>query len=267
MAAQKAVLTFTQTTILLALLIGTAAHAASDEWQFRVTPYLWLPSIDANLNFETGGSEGSADMSNLLKHLEAAFFLNADARKGNWGLSFDFVYCDFSKESSNVTSISFPRLGVEVPINSGTTTGLTGSMYSLMGTYALADSGRATLDALAGARYTHVGASLDWSFAASVPGLSTRTGSAGADANLWDGVIGVRGRATIASSPWYVPYYLDAGAGTSKFTWQGLTGVGYGFGWGDVLLAYRYLSFDVGAGEGVQRLTLSGPTLGATFRF
>ena len=64
-----------------------------------------------------------------------------------------------------------------------------------------------------------------------------------------------------------MPLYLDAGTGTSTFTWQGLLGVGYAFGWGDVLLVYRHLSFEQGSEGDVQHLTFSGPALGATFRF
>ena len=46
--------------------------------------------------------------------------------------------------------------------------------------------------------------------------------------NILDGFAGVRGRAAITSDGrWYLPFYLDAGAGSSKFTWQALTGVGY----------------------------------------
>jgi hypothetical protein len=252
----------------MSLQIGSAAHAEPEEWQFAITPYLWLPHVDADLGFDTGGSGGStADMTNLLKHLRAALFLNADARKGKWGLSFDFVYCDFSKSSSRVTSVVVPGSGAEVPINAGTTTDLTGAMLSLMGTYALSRSANASFDLLAGARYTHIGATLDWSFAASVPDLPSRTGSAGTSVDLWDGVVGVRGRVTPANSAWFVPVYLDAGTGTSRFTWQGLVGVGYAFGWGDLLLVYRQLAFEESDGGSVQHLSLSGPALGATFRF
>ena len=107
-------------------------------------------------------------MTDVLKHLRAALFLNAEARMGSWGLSFDLVYCDFSKSSSQVTNIVAPGVGVEVPLNSGTTTDLTGSMLSLMGSYALRRSSNASFDLLAGVRYTHIAATLDWNFTMSV---------------------------------------------------------------------------------------------------
>jgi len=85
--------------------------------------------------------------------------------------------------------------------------------------------------------------------------------------DLWDGVVGFRGSARLGAGNWFVPYYLDAGAGTSKFTWQAVVGVGYSFGWGDLLLVYRYLSFEQGDDQPVQRLEFAGPALGATFHF
>jgi len=260
---------------LLSLLIGSTAHAESDEWQFGVTPYLWLPSVSATLDFEPPDNGGSTFDTDLLKHLRAAFFLNAEASKGEWGLLFDFVYCDFNKASSRVTNIVVPGFGVEIPINTGTTTGLSGSLLSLAGSHALVRSSSANFDLLAGVRYTHISASLDWSFApppvagplGGTVGAGGGTGSAETRVDLWDGIVGVRGRIKLADSAWFMPLYLDAGAGTSKFTWQGIAGVGYGFGWGDLLLAYRQLSFEQGGSGNVQRLTFSGPALGATFRF
>lgn len=256
------------TVVLLSLMIASAAHAESGEWQFGITPYLWLPYVDANLGFETGGSGGSTvDMTDVLKHLRAALFLNVEARRGKWGLSFDLVYCDFSKSGSQVTNVVVPGLGAEIPLNAGTTTDLTGSMLSLMGSYTLTRSSNASLDLLAGVRYLHIGATLDWSFATAVPGLRTLAGSAETGVDVYDGVVGVRGRVALAGSPWFVPFYLDAGTGTSKFTWQGLVGIGYAFGWGDVLMVYRQLAFDENGAGGVQHLSFSGPALGATFRF
>ena len=237
-------------------------------WEFSVTPYLWLPHVDASMRYETPGSGGSpVSLTNLLQHLNAALFLSGEARKGRWGLAADLVYCDFRKEGSNVSSIQGPAGENEVPVNTATTTSLTGYMVSVTGNYSLVRSDDAKLDLLAGLRYTHIGTTLDWSFAVSVDSLPGRTGSVGQGVDLWDGIVGVRGNAAFGGGKWFLPYYLDAGTGTSKFTWQGMLGVGYSFGWGDLLLVYRYLSFEQGDEHPVQHFYLSGPALGATFRF
>ena len=39
------------------------AENTSDEWQFQITPYLWLPTIDGTLNFDLPpGGAGSPDI-------------------------------------------------------------------------------------------------------------------------------------------------------------------------------------------------------------
>jgi len=253
-----------------AVLFSEVARADAQEppWEFSLTPYLWLPRVDASMRYETPGNGGSSvSLTNLLQHLNAALFLSGEARKGRWGLAADLVYCDFRKEGSNVLSVQGPGVESEVPVNTATTTSLTGYMVSVTGHYSLLRSADAKLDFLTGVRYTHIGTTLDWSFAVSVDSLPGRTGSVGQGVDLWDGVVGVRGNAAFGGGKWFVPYYLDAGAGTSKFTWQGMLGVGYSFGWGDLLLVYRYLSFEQGDEHPVQRFYLAGPALGATFRF
>ena len=46
-----------------------------------------------------------------------------------------------------------------------------------------------------------------------------------------------------------------------------MAGVGYSFSWGDVALTYRQLYLDMGSGNLVQNMTLSGPMLGVAFHF
>jgi len=38
-------------------------------------------------------------------------------------------------------------------------------------------------------------------------------------------------------------------------------------GWGDLILAYRHLSYDMGSDELLQNTDFSGPALGVVFRF
>jgi len=133
-------------------------------------------------------------------------------------------------------------------------------------------SPRATLDLVGGVRYFHIEANSDWQLAATVSGPGggqtfPSAGSVSRSSDLWDAIIGVRGRVRWGETPWYSPYYLDVGGGSSNLTWQGVLGVGYGFKWGDLLLAYRTLYYDQGDDKLLQNFRFSGPTLGATFRF
>jgi hypothetical protein len=124
-----------------------------------------------------------------------------------------------------------------------------------------------TLDLLGGFRYVGIKASLDWNFSTPIPFLPGGSGSVSQNVDLWDGIIGARGRLNFGETKWYAPYYIDVGTGSSQFTWQGLVGIGYAFRWGDVLLAYRSLSIEQGDNKLIQHIRFSGPALGATFHF
>ena len=267
---ERAVHRFASVLAVQAVLFSALAHADPHDapWEFSLTPYLWLPRVDASMRYETPGSGGSnVSLTNLLQHLNAALFLSGEARKDGWGVAADLVFCNFRREGSNVSTVQGPAGEVEAPVNSGTTTSLTGYMVSVTGNYSLMRWPDMRLDLLGGLRYTHIGTTLDWYFATTVDSLPGRSGSAGQGVDLWDGIVGFRGSAGFAGGKWFVPYYLDAGTGSSRFTWQALLGIGYSFGWGDLLVVYRYLSFEQGDEQPVQRLYFSGPAIGARFNF
>ncbi|WOD14433.1 hypothetical protein [Paraburkholderia kirstenboschensis] len=131
-------------------------------------------------------------------------------------------------------------------------------------------SGVGTRDAIAGLRYLGVKAILDAAIGTtggSGPGTSSDFHVAQMQ-NIFDGFAGVRGRAAITEDgAWYIPFYLDVGTGSSKLTWQALTGLAYAAKWVDVGLIYRYLAFYGSGNQLVQTLRFSGPGLNVTFKF
>ena len=134
------------------------------------------------------------------------------------------------------------------------------------------DDPRATLDVIAGFRYFGVRTSTDWQLSAAITaagGAQTfpRSGSISQREDIWDGIIGVRGRVKLGSSNWSVPYYFDAGTGSSTLTWQAVAGIAYAFGWGDIGLVYRHLQYNMKDGKLVEDMRLSGPAIGVAFRF
>lgn len=266
-------------TFALALCVplGAAAQSASDDWKFALTPYLWLPNINGTLKYGVPpGAGGSPEVevgpNDYLINLNAVLMLAGEARKGKWSLFTDFIYLDISSEGSSVKSVDFGGTRVSTTIDAGTKTSFTGLTWTLGGGYTVVQSPGARLDVFGGFRYFRVEVSTDWNLSATVTGpgggLSfPRTGSVSKDADLWDALIGVRGRINLGEGNWSIPYYLDVGTGSSSLTLQGLLGVAYAFGWGDVTLAYRHLYYDQEGDKLIQNMRLSGPALGVTFRF
>jgi hypothetical protein len=96
--------------------------------------------------------------------------------------------------------------------------------------------------------------------------IPDRSGKVKESLSNWDALIGVRGRFAFgADYTWFVPYYLDVGAGDSDFTWQGFAGIGYAFHWGEVVAAWRYLYYDFPSSKAIDDMSFSGPVIGVTF--
>lgn len=69
---------------------------------------------------------------------------------------------------------------------------------------------------------------------------------------------------------WFTLYYLDVGTGDSDTTWQALPGFGYAFGRGDLIVAWRYLQYNLKSDQPITDLNFSVPAANhfplATFR-
>jgi hypothetical protein len=101
----------------------------------------------------------------------------------------------------------------------------------------------------------------------SVP-LPGRAGNLEAKAQNWDAIVGVKGRMALgAERKWFVPYYLDIGTGESDLTFQAMAGIGYAFGWGDVVASWRYLDYEMKSGSNVEKLNFNGPAVAAVFHW
>jgi hypothetical protein len=142
---------------------------------------------------------------------------------------------------------------------------LKGLVSTFAGGYALVNSPGARVDAIAGVRYTKLKVQLDWEFTGPAGGLD-RSGGVQQSKDFVDGVVGIRGRNDLGGN-WDVRYYLDAGTGTSQLTWQALVGVGYRFNWGDAVLSYRHLSYDLTSERPISDIQFSGPQFAVGFTF
>ena len=278
---RQAVLNAVFVTFLVFFLpLITLAQSPSNQWQFAITPYLWLPNIDGTLKYNvppgtSGRPEVKVGPNDYLENLDFAIMINAEARKARWSVFTDVIYLDFSNETSKVKSIDFVNIGgnpVSSSIDAGTESSLKGVAWTLAGGYSVLQGDLGRLELLVGFRYFGLKASTDWQLTATVTGpgpgrIFPRSGSISQSEDLWDGVIGLRGRLNLGGSKFYVPYYLDVGTGSSEVTWEGVVGLGYGFKWVDIVLAYRHLYYDMDDDNLVQDMRFSGPALGLTFRF
>jgi hypothetical protein len=268
-------------------LIATPASANdSDDWTFQLTPYLWLPTIDGSLKYSLPpGSGGSPEISvgptDWLELLNAGLLLSGSATKGKFGLYGDVVYLSLtSKNDGRVLSVddtvTVPGTRIPIPVsatlNLNTRSDLDGLQLSVAGGYQFAESEGSAAVVFAGIRYFDVDVSSSWDLTAeiTVPGTGIvlpAQGQIGKDVGLVDGIVGIRGYNRLGQGKWTAMYYLDAGTGDSDLTWNAMAGLGYEFGWGELLFAYRHLEYDQSDNKLLQDFSFSGPGFGARFTF
>jgi hypothetical protein len=263
-----------------ALPLAAQAQSAADDWKFGATIYGWFPAIGGSTSFPSfggGGGAGGGAGSNIsvssqqvIDALNFAFMGTFEGRKGQWGFWTDLVYADFGATKSAFRDFDVGEVGLPVGVSADLGLDVKSWIWTAAGSYRLVSTPEYSSDLLAGARLMDMRQTLGWTFNGDIAGLPLpgRTGAAEVRLNNWDAVVGVKGRASFgADRRWYVPYYLDVGAGQSKLTWQAIGGLGYEFNWGSVLATWRYLSYDLKSGSPIQSLYLSGPTLGVSFRW
>ena len=260
------------------------AETSSDEWQFQITPYLWLPTIDGTLNYDLPpGGGGSPDISvgptDWLELLNFGALVGGSARKGRFSMFTDIVYLSMTRNGdSRVVSVegavpgNLISIPVSVDLTLNTRTDMDGLVWTLAAGYTVKETETSSVGVFAGARLFSVDFSSSWELTASIttPGgqeLLPAQGSIGSDTDLWDGIVGMRGHFGFGNGKWSVPYYFDVGAGSSDLTWNAMAGLSRSFGWGDLMFVYRHLAYDEDADGLMQDFSFSGPAFGAAFRF
>lgn len=245
------------------------AQTGRDDWQFRATIYGWVPGIKAETEFPSGagGPSINVNANDLLSGLKMGFMGTLEGRRGQWGGMVDWFYADVGGNKS--ATRDFKILGVlPVDLTADLSLDVKTNILTLAGTYALVDRPEYNSSLVFGTRMLKADQTLDWGFRTTGALTIARNGRAEVSATDWDAIIGVKGRAAFGEGRrWFVPYYADIGTGNSKFTWQGLLGLGYAFSWGDAAVAWRYLDYDFKSGEPLQSLTFNGIGAGVSFKF
>jgi hypothetical protein len=263
------------------LPLRASAQAASDKWEYSLAPYLWLPGMSGTLKYGPPSAGGAAanvsvDADKLLDALDFGLMLEGEVRRGKWLIGADWIYMKLSGAKSGIRDVNFTSPSGEITVANNTVGGadvtFKGTVFTLVGGYALLQEPHATLYGIGGLRYIGIEATTNWNLSATITGpMGSATfpasGSATKSENIVDAIIGVRGRFKLGDSNWFVPYHLDVGAGDSDQTYQAVLGIGHSFKWGEAFLSYRYLYYDMGGNKLLQDFALSGPALGLNFRF
>ena len=215
---------------------STCLHAAeavdSEALQANATLYVWLPSMAGTSSTTSANGSATVSGSDILNALNMAFMGALEFRKGKWSLLTDVVYLDLGADRTS--SVGLPGGA----INAGVDLDVSGWQLGVYGGYQLYATDKATLDILGGVRYLTLDTDASLSISGPLP-PSLPDCRSSASTEVWDAVVGFRGRWSSAATGTCRTTPMSAPA-TPELTWQAMVGVGYRAGWGD-LLFYRHL--------------------------
>ena len=267
MITQTAVALGAAALLLPAIAVGQTAEA----WQFEAAIYGYLPTIGGKTTFpQTGaGSDVTVDPAKVLESLNFAFMGSFGVRRGPWGAFTDVIYLDLGNSKSATGDLSIGGTPLPADASANLKFDVKGTVWTLAGSYRVFDDATSPVDVFAGARLLDLKQKLDWQLSGNIGPipLPGRAGSQEVSVSNWDALIGVKGRVALgAERRWFLPYYLDIGTGNSDMTWQAVGGVGYAFGWGEVVGAWRYLDYRTGSSK-IESVSFSGPAVAAVFHW
>lgn len=249
---------------------STNGASGGNPWQYSATVYAYVPGLYGETTFPNGatGPTFRINAHTIVKSLNIAFMGKVSVRKGNWGAFADVFHADVSNRVSGTHDFSVPQVPVPVGVTGNFKLGANTTLLTLAGTYRLVAEPDHDMSLVFGARMYDNRERLDWVLSAPLIGYPEVSGQSSVHHTYWDAIVGLSGRQRFGQDlRWYVSYYVDAGAGDSRFTGQALLGIGYRFDWGEVTAVWRYIDYDFKSGSLVSRMSWSGPAVGLTWRF
>jgi hypothetical protein len=245
--------------IALAALATTlpATAVAGNDWQFALTPYLWLAGVDGDTATIPPLPEVPIDISpsDAIEDTETGYMLIFEAKKGRHGLLVDFFYTDLRSDEDLVK-----ELNLKLRATSKNT------LLSLAYLYELYNDNGTTVDVSAGARYWDVETILKFS-----GGEGLLAGRSIDNAEDWiDPMVGVKGRTPLGDTGFYFAGWASLGGFgvNSDLFWD--VSLNLGYQWNDAIgttLGYRVLDVDYDDDGFIYDVEQYGFALGLTWRF
>lgn len=241
---------------LLTVLLLVSSNASADEparWQFRASPYLWGAGLKGSVATLPPAQPVDVDVSfgDVLDKLDVGLMGAVEGRRNRWGFLTEILYLSLSADADTPGPL-FSNLDYQMDM----------WLVTAAVTYALSDSDRHFLDIVAGVTYWDVDNRLAFE-----QGVASRRKIS--EQESWaDPIAGLRGRIRLDANWSLAGHVFSAVAGDSDSAWELYAGVGYELGerW-SLVAGYRHKEVDYAKAGFVYDVEMSGPLLGAAYRF
>lgn len=232
--------------------LAAPAAAGKSDWQFSVSPYLWMAGVQGTVRqFGSPPTRLESDFGQIFDELDYAFMGILEGRRGRYSIFVDIAYTKISVKDSTPKGVLAEKIGVA----SQSFSGLLGGGYTVHST------DRAHLDLIAGLRVWSVSTKL--SFHGGILDHVKQRDSA-----TWvDMVGGFRGTYSVTDKV-YLTGWGNIGAGQADLDWDVVAGLGYKINANlSAVAGYRIQGVDYKKNGFEYDVIQKGPIMGITYRF
>ena len=232
-----------RSAIIVIVTIFLATPASAQQWDWKLTPYLWAAGLDGSATVGPVRGDVSVDFSDVLDILRGGALLRLEAQADRHGIYGDLVYLRLKEKNARDTIGGSLELKLDAVIAEGAYFYRVGSRYALE----------------LGVRY--------WDFETTLrPALLPEVKRAN---DFVDGFIGFRSEFDITDQ-WDLLFRGNVGGGGSDFSAGLQIDFRRRFANGNTLdIGYRALDIDYENGEGLRAvgldLSMHGLAVGYTF--
>ena len=233
--------------------LAQAPARTADDWTFTLSPYVWFSGLGGEVTLPRGAESFNADFGDIFESLKFSFMGIFEARRNNFSLLLDLMYLNIQQ-------------GVPVPGEgafSGGSSRVKTTEASAIGLFTLAEQpgGRFELGGGLRAWWLNTEIRLD-------PGLLPGK-TVDQTTNWVDPVIAARASLRLNDRLSLTGYGDIGGFGVgSEFTWQAIATLDWRVSdWISASVGYRWIQIDYESSRATIDLDMSGPIIGASFRF
>jgi hypothetical protein len=240
-------------SVLLVLpLVAVGGPVLAQDWEFSAAIYGWGPDSTVSLDTPVGSVTGELSLADAWESLDLALMGVVTAQRGQLGFILDSMVFKLSDDRATPGVLGFTGASLSSQVN----------ITNAYVTWRVMDAPSGQLDLGAGVRFYNTQNEV------------TLTGGPGPFAfdisDDWiDPVVALRYRADFTPK-WYGTVFADVGGfgAGSEFTWQGVATVGYRINDSFAIEGgYRIIESDRIEANGDIDIRMSGPVIGARFRF
>ncbi|HEY0502471.1 MAG TPA: TonB-dependent receptor [Lysobacter sp.] len=233
--------------LVLAFAMPTSAFAA-DGWDWAVAPYLWAPTIGADLREDRPPAENQQAFGDWIDKIEFAFLGHVEGQGDRFGVFGDVVYLALGD------SRQYPRMHTDADLDAG--------IVELAAVLPLGRERFQGLDLFGGLRYFDVSTEARFDPVNDLLPVVVRK----RDESFTDFLFGARYTVKF-SDRWDLTLRGDGSTGDTDGSWSASANVQYHAGPGFWVFGYRYLDVDLPMRDSALDLKLYGPLVGYAFTF